>query len=74
VSRGSAERDGPSARVEIHLLLRPHEDGGCEVVMREDVVAGPARLVVKPIRVLMMKRRNAEALQRLAYLAERSAR
>jgi hypothetical protein len=38
------------------------------------VVAGPARLIIKPVRVVMMKRRNTEALQRLAYLAEGSAR
>jgi hypothetical protein len=64
----------PAGEVEIHLLLRPDENGGCELVMREDVVAGPSKLIIKPVRVLMMKRRNAEALQRLAYLAEGSAR
>jgi hypothetical protein len=64
----------PVGEVEIHLLLRPDENGGCEIVMREDAVAGPAKLIVKPVRVVMMKRRNTEALQRLAYLAEGSAR
>jgi len=64
----------PVGEVEIHLLLRPEENGGCEIVMREDVVAGPAKLIVKPVRVVMMTRRNTEALQRLAYLAEGSAR
>jgi hypothetical protein len=64
----------PAGEVEIHLLLRPHENGGCEILMREDVVAGPAKLIIKPVRVVMMKRRNTEALQRLAYLAEGSAR
>ena len=64
----------PAGEVEIHLLLRPAEHGGCEIVMREDVVAGPSKLIPKPLRVLMMKRRNAEATQRLAYLAEGSAR
>jgi hypothetical protein len=64
----------PAGEVEIHLLLRPTENGGCEIVMREDVVAGPGRLIPKPARVLMMKQRNAEATRRLAYLAEGSAR
>jgi Polyketide cyclase / dehydrase and lipid transport len=64
----------PVGEVEIHLVLRPDPDGGCEVVMREDVVAGPTKLIPKPVRVLMMKRRNTEALLRLSYLAEGSAR
>ena len=64
----------PLGEVEIHLALRRTESGGCEIVMREDVVAGPSTLIPKPLRVLMMKRRNAEATQRLAYLAEGSAR
>jgi hypothetical protein len=64
----------PAGEVEIHLLLRPAPQGGCELVMREDVVAGPTKLIPKPARVPMMKRRNAEALQRLSYLAEGSAR
>ena len=64
----------PLGEVEIHLVLRPTQSGGCEIVMREDVVAGPSTLIPKPLRVLMMKRRNAEATQRLAYLAEGSAR
>ena len=25
----------PAGEVEIHLLLRPHENGGCEILMRE---------------------------------------
>jgi hypothetical protein len=67
-------RGWPAGEVEIHLLLRPSEDGGCELVMREDVVAGPAKLIPKPVRALMIKRRNVEGLQRLSYLAKGSAR
>jgi hypothetical protein len=64
----------PVGEVEIHLVLRPGENGGCELVMCEDVVTGPGKLIPKPIRALLMKRRNAETLRRLAYLAEGSAR
>ena len=64
----------PVGEVEIHLSLRPGGNGGCEIVMREDAVAGPGTLIPKPARVLMMKRRNREATRRLAYLAEGSAR
>ena len=64
----------PAGEAEIHLSLRPTGNGGCEIVLREDAVAGPSKLIPKPLRVLVMKRRNAEATQRLAYLAEGSAR
>jgi hypothetical protein len=42
--------------------------------MREDVVTGPTKVVPKPVRGPLIKRRNVEALQRLAYLAEGAAR
>jgi uncharacterized protein YndB with AHSA1/START domain len=67
-------RGWPAGEVEIHLLLRPGDDGGFEVVMREDVVTGPTKAIPKPVRTLMIKRRNAEALLRLCYLAEGAAR
>jgi uncharacterized protein YndB with AHSA1/START domain len=42
-----------------------------EVTIDEDAVAGPARLVPKPLRDLPITWRNVEALRRLAYVAER---
>ena len=44
-----------------------------EVTMKEDAVTGPAVLVPKPVRDVTLNKRNAEALRRLAYLAERRA-
>jgi uncharacterized protein YndB with AHSA1/START domain len=44
-----------------------------EVTMMEDAVTGPAVLVPKPVRDVALSKRNAEALRRLAYLAERRA-
>ena len=44
-----------------------------EVTMNEDAVTGPAVLVPKPVRDVTLNKRNAEALRRLAYLAERRA-
>jgi uncharacterized protein YndB with AHSA1/START domain len=64
-------RGRPTGEVEVHLLLEPTADGGCEVVMREDVVAGPALLVPPPLRALLIGTRNEESLRRLALLAER---
>jgi uncharacterized protein YndB with AHSA1/START domain len=67
-------RGWPAGEVEIELLLRPAADGGCEIVMREDVVTGPTKAIPKPVRGPLIKRRNVEALLRLAYLAEGGAR
>jgi hypothetical protein len=67
-------RGWPAGEVEIQLLLQPAENGGCEIVMREDVVSGPTKAIPKPVRGPLIKRRNVEALLRLAYLAEGAAR
>ncbi len=59
-----------TARVTIRL-----EAVGAEtrVVMEEDAVAGPARLVPKPIRDVPLTWRNVESLRRLAFVVERRA-
>ena len=44
-----------------------------EVTIKEDAVTGPGVLVPKPVRDVALSKRNAEALRRLAYLAERRA-
>ena len=56
------------ARVLIELV--PHGDR-CVVSIREDAAGGPGRLVPTPVRQALILPRNAEALQRLALLAER---
>ncbi|HXV94227.1 MAG TPA: SRPBCC family protein [Pseudonocardia sp.] len=67
-------RGWPLGEVEISLLLEPADDGGCEIVMREDVVSGPTRLMPRALRALLMGPRNRETLNRLAYLAEARSR
>jgi Polyketide cyclase / dehydrase and lipid transport len=42
-----------------------------DVSIEEDAVAGPARLLPKPVRDAALGWRNTEALRRLAYVAER---
>lgn len=59
--------------VDIQLLLAATPDGGCEITMREDVVAGPARLLPRSVRQALITPRNAETLRRLSLLAERRA-
>ena len=64
----------PVGDMKIQVVLESRDGGGCEIVMREDAVAGPARLVPPPVRAVLIKRRNIEALRRLAHLAEGGAR
>lgn len=45
---------------------------GTEVTMEEDAARGPAQLVPKPLRDVVLDRRNREALRRLALLAEKA--
>ncbi|WP_250549313.1 SRPBCC family protein [Pseudonocardia sp. H11422] len=61
----------PVGRAPVHLVLSPTTDGGCEIVMGEDLAEGPARLVPAPVRQALFGPRNAETLRRLAYIAER---
>jgi uncharacterized protein YndB with AHSA1/START domain len=62
----------PPGEAEVELVLREVEDG-TEVVMVEDVSAGPAKVVPKPLRAPLITWRNTESLRRLAFLAERRA-
>ena len=57
-----------SAGVTLHLDAVGAET---EVTIVEDAVAGPARLVPKPLRDAPLKWRNVEAMRRLAYVVER---
>jgi hypothetical protein len=43
---------------------------GTHVVIEEDAVSGPGKLVPEPLRRLGLKVRNVETLKRLAYVAE----
>nr|WP_219414776.1 SRPBCC family protein [Pseudonocardia nigra] len=66
-------RGWPASEVEVQVVLEPTADGGREIVMREDAVAGPARLTPYPLRAPLIFQRNTESVRRLAYLAERPA-
>jgi hypothetical protein len=63
-------RGWPLGEVSIVIRLRP-VGADTEVVIEEDVVAGPGHLVPKPLRALALRWRNIETLRRLAYVAER---
>jgi uncharacterized protein YndB with AHSA1/START domain len=57
---------------EAAVTLELSEQGaGTRVVMTEDAVSGPGRLVPPPLRAPAIQWRNTESLRRLAFLAER---
>ncbi len=62
----------PTGTAEVAIHLEP-VGADTRVVMREDALHGPARLVPKPLRDVPLAWRNVEGLRRLAYLAERRA-
>ncbi len=63
-------RGWPIGEVDITLRLRA-VGADTEVVIEEDVAAGPGRLLPRPVRGLTLRWRNVETLRRLAYIAER---
>ncbi|HEY1134888.1 MAG TPA: SRPBCC family protein [Nocardioides sp.] len=62
-------RGWPLGEARVVLTLQP-EGGGTRLVIEEDAVAGPGRLVPPPLRGVGIAWRNIESLRRLALLAE----
>ncbi len=62
-------RAWPAGAAQVEFDLRPH-GAGTEVSLSEDAVAGPGRLVPKPLRDAQLTWRNTETLRRLAFVAE----
>ena len=56
------------ARVELGLDA---EDGGTRVTMTENPLSGPGKWAHNPLSEALLRRRNTEALARLAAIAER---
>ncbi len=63
-------RAWPAGEAEVVLRLIP-SGSGTEVLIEEDAVKGPARLMPKPLRDVQLNWRNVETLRRLAFVAER---
>jgi uncharacterized protein YndB with AHSA1/START domain len=66
-------RGWPMGEAGVELRLEPR-GSGCEVLMLEDVVTGPTKVLPGPVRTGLIGPRNAETLQRLAYIAEGRSR
>lgn len=62
-------RGWPMGEARVTLEVKPRDDGSV-VRIREDAIAGPARIVPRRLRDVLLRWRNAETLHRLAYLAE----
>ena len=63
-------RGWPAGEAHVSLRLEPDGANATRVSIAEDVVAGPAKLLPRPLRQVAMVARNTEALCRLAYIAE----
>ncbi|WP_435771844.1 SRPBCC family protein [Nocardioides sp. SYSU DS0651] len=66
-------RAWPAGEGKVKITCQPHAKGTL-VTMEEDASSGPATLLLKPLRDVMLSWRNVEALRRLAFLAESRAR
>lgn len=66
-------RAWPAGEGRVRISCAEHPDG-TKVTIEEDASSGPALLLLKPLRDLMLSWRNVEALRRLAFLAESRAR
>lgn len=65
-------RGWPAGEAGVAVRLSDHSpdhSGGCTVVIEEDAVRGPGRLVPRPLRSAVLHWRNTESLRRLEYLA-----
>ncbi|MCW2816479.1 MAG: hypothetical protein JWN84_3934 [Nocardioides sp.] len=65
-------RGWPVGEANVDLRIEAHAEG-CQVTITEDAVAGPGKLMPKPLRDLQIGVRNVETLQRLAFIAENRA-
>jgi hypothetical protein len=66
-------RARPTGTAEVIVRLEP-VGTQTRIVMKEDAISGPGRLVPGPLRHLTLTWRNVESLRRLAYIVERRQR
>src|SRR6478736_6110904 len=64
-------RGWPAGEARVRITVTGTDDG-CLVRISEDAVRGPGTLVPRPLRSLVLRPRNVEALRRLEWLAVRA--
>lgn len=62
-------RSWPVGVARVRLELSPADEGATKVVMSEQAVRGPAKLMPKPLQSALLIPRNRESLSRLSDLA-----
>lgn len=67
-------RARPAGVARVDISLAPAEDGGTDISMDEVPIEGLAKTLDNPLQRLLLKGRNAEALRRLATIAETEVR
>ncbi|NYI99427.1 uncharacterized protein YndB with AHSA1/START domain [Nocardioides thalensis] len=67
-------RAWPAGEGKVHIGCEPIGADKTRVTMWEDASSGPAQLIIKPVRDVLLSLRNVEALRRLSHLAESRAR
>ena len=63
----------PTGEAHVDFRVEPH-DKGSFVTLEEHAAAGPATLIPRPVEAALLKWRNSETLERLAYISEGRAR
>lgn len=66
-------RAWPGGEATVIVELEPDGDSGTRVSISEDVVEGPAKMIIGPVRRVLLRFRNRESLRRLRFLAEGGA-
>ncbi|MEV8268487.1 SRPBCC family protein [Microbacterium sp. NPDC076911] len=63
-------RGWPIGEAQVTIDVRSLDEEHCMVRIQEQAVRGPARLLPRGVRDLLLHTRNAETIERLAFVAE----
>ena len=63
-------RGWPAGEAQVRIQVAANGPDGSTISITEDAIAGPGRLLPRPVRQLLIGPRNTETLRRLALIAE----
>jgi uncharacterized protein YndB with AHSA1/START domain len=63
-------RGWPAGEAQVRIQVTANGPDGSTISITEDAIAGPGRLLPRPMRQLLIGPRNTETLRRLALIAE----
>lgn len=67
-------RARPAGAATVAITLAPSDEGGTHLVLTEEPLSGPIRLVPRPLLEVLTKSRNATSLRRLRHMVEERSR